>query len=186
VLIDPLAPPEGTPDATTFWKALDADVARAGLPVAVFLGNEYHSRSAKTVVERYAKQPGASVWGHAALRGKSAVEPTRVFRAQETLPAGVRSYPLPGLTRGEVAYFIPDARALVFADAVIGAGSGTLRVCPPSWAEDTERYEKEFRSSIRGLLDLGAGCVIVSHGPSILTEGRRALSDALDAPAWGM
>ena len=38
VLIDPLAPPAGTPDAERFWRALDRDVERAGVPVAILLG----------------------------------------------------------------------------------------------------------------------------------------------------
>src|SRR3989442_6617435 len=54
VLIDPLAPPEGTPEAARFWAALDADIERAGAPVAILIGNEYHSRSAQSIYERYA------------------------------------------------------------------------------------------------------------------------------------
>ena len=37
VLLDPQAPPDGTPDAERFWRALDGDVQRLQLPVAVLL-----------------------------------------------------------------------------------------------------------------------------------------------------
>src|SRR5947208_7013773 len=38
VLIDPMAPPDGTPEAESFWQHLDADVARIQLPVAILIG----------------------------------------------------------------------------------------------------------------------------------------------------
>lgn len=185
IMIDPLAPPPESPDSSVFWKALDSDVERSHLPLAILIGNEYHSRSAKAVLDRYSKKPGASLWGHESLRGKSGVEPTRTFRGEETLPGGVVAYPLSSLSEGEVAYLLPGPRTLVFADAVIGTAPGKIRVCPQSWATDGHRYKAEFRSSIRRLLDLDADRVIVSHGPPILKDGRRALAEALESPAWG-
>ena len=41
VLIDPLAPPTGTPEAEKFWAALDRDVERLGLPVATVIANRW-------------------------------------------------------------------------------------------------------------------------------------------------
>src|SRR5262245_41727215 len=64
VLIDPLAPPDGTADAETFWKALDADVARLARPVAVLLGNHYHERSAQAVMQRYRGRVNVSILAH--------------------------------------------------------------------------------------------------------------------------
>ena len=74
-LIDPLAPPVGTPDAERFWRALDRDVERSGMPVAILLGNHYHERSAEAIFDRYVRRPGASIWARQAARAARETEP---------------------------------------------------------------------------------------------------------------
>jgi glyoxylase-like metal-dependent hydrolase (beta-lactamase superfamily II) len=114
---------------------------------------------------------------------------THTFRDGRGLPAGVRSYPLTGLGPDEVAFFLPEHRTLVVADALLGAGGGVLRLAPRSWAGLDEAgraaYDAWFRSEIRGLLDLPVDMVLVSHGEPALANGRRAIVDALASPAWG-
>jgi hypothetical protein len=52
VLVDPLVPAE--PDeAERFWRALDRDVERAGLPPAVVLTSNGRRRSADEIARRY-------------------------------------------------------------------------------------------------------------------------------------
>lgn len=89
----------------------------------------------------------------------------------------------------EVAFFLPEHRALVVADAMLGAGHGTLRLAPKSWAPLDEKsqaaYEAWFRSEIRSLLDLRIDLVLVSHGEPVLANGRAAIVNALAACAWG-
>ena len=84
VLIDPLAPPDGSPDAVEFWNALDSDVERAKRPVAVLLANHYHQRSSAKIAERY---PGTTVHGSKHLVGKTerAVDATFVDGCTRTV-----------------------------------------------------------------------------------------------------
>ncbi len=187
VLIDPLAPPEGTPDHERFFGALDRDVERAGRPVAVLLANHYHVRSAREVYERYRSKPGASVFAHEAAEVDSHV--TQRFDEGQALPGGIRAFSISGLNADEVVFYLPSHRVAVPADAILGAGNGELRVAPASWAEAGDegqaRYHARFRRELRRLLDLPVDMVLVSHGPPVLHDGRQALAAALAAPAWG-
>jgi glyoxylase-like metal-dependent hydrolase (beta-lactamase superfamily II) len=177
VLIDPLVPPAGSSEEGRFWKALDGDVERLGLPVAILLGNHDHLRSAREVEARYRGGRGSSVWMHGGAL------------AAERLPGGIEAYPACGLNPEEVLFWIPRHRALVAADALLGAGGGELRVAPASWAaadeEGQARYESAFRRDLRKLLDLPIEIVLVAHGEPALEDGREALRRALEAPAWG-
>ena len=188
VLIDPLAPSAGTPDADRFWSALDRDVARAGRLVAILLGNHFHQRSAQEVADRYRDGPGAAIWGHAETLHRVTCKIDRPFRPGDPLPGGVAALGIEGLEEPEVALFLPAHRALAIADAVLGAGGGRVRVAPRSWAPagdpGAERYDTLFRPSLRRLLDLAPELLLVSHGEPALRDGSRALAEALDAPAW--
>jgi len=188
ILFDPLAPAPGDAAEGPFWKALDADVERRGA-VAVFLANYFHQRSAQPIRDRYRSRHGADVWAHTDARSHVPIEITRTIESAARLPGGVTAHPIDGLMEAEVVYHIPEHRALVVADALIGAGEGRLRVPPPRWAEETEegqrRYHEEFRASLRALLALPVDMVLVSHGEPVFTDGDRALREALEAPAWG-
>ena len=187
-LVDPIAPPAGSAEAATFWAALDRDVERTGLPVVVFVGNGFHARDALEFQRRYAGH-GAEIRAHPDAVPRLGFEPTHRFGAGDRPRAGVEVYPIEGLDAGETALFIRRHRALVFADAVIGAGSGRLAVAPRSWAPDGEAagalYRERFRASIRPLLDLDPAIVLPSHGEPALSAGRAALAAALAGPAWG-
>ena len=189
VLIDPLAPPAGTPEALTFWTALDRDVERARLPVAILVGNSYHARGALEFQRRYAEKYGAEILAHADAVARLGFQPTRLFGPATVPVFGVEVFPVEGLDDGETALYIRSHRALVFADAVIGAGGGRLAVVPRSWAADGDaaglRYRERYRASLGGLLDLDPALVLPSHGEPVLAAGRDALAAALAAPAWG-
>ena len=186
VLIDPLVPPAGERGRERFFAALDGDVARLGLPVAILLGNHYHLRSTKELYERYREAPGASVWAHPTVRVDCPVT-HRYFATP--LNRDILVFPVAGLNPDEVAFYVREHRAIVVADAVLGAGGGMLRVAPPSWAEPGEeaqsRYREQFRGELRRLLDLPIDMVLVAHGEPVLENGHAALAAALDAPAWG-
>ena len=189
VLVDPLAPPEGSAEATIFWAALDRDLERAGRPIGVFIGNGYHVRSALEVRERYAGRYGVTIHAHADAVQRLGFEPTRRFGPQAALLDGVDLLPIEGLDSGETAFFIRRHRALVFSDAVLGAGGGRLAVAPPSWAAPGEAaaalYRERFRASIARLVDLDPAIVLPSHGEPVLAAGREALAAAVAGPAWG-
>ena len=189
VLIDPLAPPNGSQDGDLFWRHLDEDVERVGLPVAILIANEFHGRSAQAVHDRYRAKPGASIWAHEEAAKKLRCRVTDTFRAPRALPSRVEPHTIGLPTPGEVAYLIPEHRALVVADLVIGSGPGQVRVAPPSWADADEksqrRYRERFRPSLRALLDLPIDRLLPSHSEPILAGARDALREAIEAPAWG-
>ncbi len=189
VLMDPLAPPDGTEDRHRFWSALDRDISRLGLPVEILVGNSYHGRSADAVRERYARAPGVSVKKHPDAHGRAGCTFTGFFRDGDILAGGVQVFEIRGLEPGEVAFYVPAHACVVFTDAVIGAGAGSLRLAPLSWATNTpegaELYRREFRPSIARLAKLPVEIVLPSHGQPVLERGKRALEEALASPAWG-
>lgn len=184
VLIDPLAPPARTPARERLFAALDHDVTRHGSRVAVLIANRFHARSADEIARRYS----AEVWAHDAARPHLGCRVTHAFAEGDVLPGNVRAEGVEGLEPGEVVFYLPSHRALVVADAIVGAGEGELRVCPASWADPSEQgqasYLSRFRPSLRRLLDLPFEAVLVSHGAPVLTGARRALETALDSPPW--
>jgi glyoxylase-like metal-dependent hydrolase (beta-lactamase superfamily II) len=102
VLIDPLVPAD---EAERFWRALDRDVERLALPVAVLLTTPWHARSAAEIEVRYG--------------------------ATREPPRGVRPIPV---SHEEVVYWLPSYATLVAGDALVG-GPGGLRLQPPEWLD---------------------------------------------------
>ena len=207
ILIDPLAPPDGTSDAERFWRALDRDVERLGLPVAVLLCSDWHERSAQAVADRYGHQPAnpnpreVQIWAHPAARDRVSCAVTHLVAEPDpgagetpvgkraTLPGGLQAHAIGVPYPSEVAYYLPRERALVYGDCLIGAGSSQVRVCPAWWVDEDPTtqgyYRTAFRPTLRRLLDLPIDLLLTSHGEPVLEGGRAALARALDAPAWG-
>lgn len=149
VLVDPLVP--GDPaDRERFLEALDRDVERRGLPLAVLLTCDWHRRSTDELAERH----GASL------------EP----------PPGVEAHELPEIE--ERIWWLAAYRALVPGDVLLGDGDGGLRVCPDSWLGERSS-PRSIRAALRPLLDLPVERVLVSHGAPVLADGRAALERAL-------
>ena len=174
VLIDPLAPSGA--DGERFWEALDRDVERAGRPVAVLLTVFWHERSAQEVVERY---PGATFWAHERALDRLEGTVTNPFRLGDALPGGVSAYD--ANRRDEVVYWLPEHRALVAGDVLLGAPGGGVRVCPDSWLP-SDVDPAEFRGSLRPLLELPVELVLLAHGEPVLADAKAALARALEAP----
>jgi glyoxylase-like metal-dependent hydrolase (beta-lactamase superfamily II) len=189
LLIDPLAPPAETPEAAAFWEALDRDVERRGRPVAILLTGSYHQRSASEIRERYRRGAGASIWAPEGTGARLSLAPDRLFRSGDALPGGLRGHEIPGPEIPEVAYEIPERRALVLADALIGAGGGCVRLAPRSWAEPTPegraRYAGPYVESVRRLGDLPVEILLVAHGAPVLRRGQAAIREAIGAAPWG-
>lgn len=189
VLIDPLVPadPDG---AARFWNALDRDIARVPGRVAVLVGCVEHGRSADLVAERLSgRGVEVSVLGDPAIRAGVSCRLSAGFDAAE-FPKGVRAVSVPGLSPGETAFVLEAPRAVVFADAVIGAGGGRVRVAPPSWGVRTDEgqalYARAFRPALASLVALTPEILLPSHGEPILKNGAAALEEALAAPPWGV
>ena len=152
VLIDPLVPSD---DADRFWEALDRDVERAQLPVVVLRTVHWHQRSIDEVVARYAD--------------------ARFAPESAPLPARVEA---PRVAKDEVIFWIPEHRALVPGDVLLGTDDGGVQLCPDSWLPEGTTGQ-DLRDSLRPLLELPIELVLLSHGRPVLTNGRDALVAAL-------
>jgi glyoxylase-like metal-dependent hydrolase (beta-lactamase superfamily II) len=183
IVIDPLVPE--TDERERFWRSLDRDVERSGGTVHVLVTVFWHTRDAKQLAERY----DAHVW--APTRGQKAIERragvvTDTFRPGDALPGGV--VPQATARASEVVFWIPEQRALVPGDVLLGegakgggtrsAGPSGLRMCPESWLPEGKSHG-QLAESLRPLLDLPVERVLVSHGQPVLSGGRRALAGAL-------
>ena len=89
---------------------------------------------------------------------------------EEELDGGLIAIPTPGHTLGHLAVQVPEADAVIVGDAVWHLGP--LR---PSWRRFTVSPERNAES-VRRLADLGAGRVLIAHGPSISGERLRGLA----------
>jgi glyoxylase-like metal-dependent hydrolase (beta-lactamase superfamily II) len=173
VLIDPIVPED---EADRFWKALDRDVKKAKRPMHVLVTVFWHVRDTKQVAERY----DATVW--APTRGRPAIErragAVTTYGPGDELPGGVVAYPT--ARAAEVVFWLPQHKALVPGDVILGADGGGLRLCPRSWLPEKTDLE-QLRESLLPLADLPVQRVLVSHGKPVLRGGRAALRRMLEA-----
>jgi glyoxylase-like metal-dependent hydrolase (beta-lactamase superfamily II) len=171
-LVDPLVPAD---DEERFWKALDLDVERYGMPVAVVLTSAYHERSAWIMHERYR----AAVWAPTAAVERLSFPIAHAFEPWHPLPGGLEALAGDGVQ--EVLLWIPEHRALVAGDILLGTGDG-VRVCPDSWLPDGVT-PAALRANLVRALALPTERILVGHGLPVLSGGRAALERALAAAA---
>jgi glyoxylase-like metal-dependent hydrolase (beta-lactamase superfamily II) len=174
VLIDPLVP-DGASEAMRFWEALDRDVARVAFPVHVYVTVFWHVRSSGEIVQRYDGTLHAPSRALAANEKRAGV-PAAVFRPGDVLPGGIEALATGRST--EVVYWIPEHRALVPGDVLLGAEGGGLRLCPLSWLPASVTHAK-LREALKPLLQLPVERVIVSHGEPVTIDARARLVEAL-------
>ena len=132
----------------------------------------------------HARQAEGRVWAlrrnarRLANRGVTVTDP---FDPGESLPGGIACFET--ARDGEVVYWLPDQRAVVVGDVLLGAGAkprptaDALRLCPERWVRPAGR--EQLRLSLRPLLELPVEQVLVSHGEPILAEGHAALAAVL-------
>jgi hypothetical protein len=156
VLVDPLVPAE----RGDLQDELDELVRGHGRPVVILTTLQFHRRSREELASRY----GASS-----------------SRAKKSLPEGVETIQIRGA--GETMVWLPERRALIPGDRLLGGDRGGLRLCPESWLRylPSKMTQAELRKALRPLLDLPVEIVLVSHGEPVLSGGREALAGALDA-----
>jgi hypothetical protein len=161
-LLDPIAPPA---EATDVWERLDASP-----PTMVVILKPDHVRDVDLFVERY----GARAFGPWLFwRDNIPQTDLEPIEPGNELPGGfVALYD--GRGRGETPLWLPEQRALVFADGMTSQG-GELRI----W--DTP-HEERARGALSELLELPFEHVIVSHGEPV--HDRAAYLRALEAPMW--
>jgi hypothetical protein len=163
-LLDPLAPPD---DRDPLWERLDADP-----PTLVVVLKPDHVRHVDRFVERY----GARAYGPE-LFFRHDIPNTELEPVQpgDELPGGFLAL-YDGRGRNETPLWLPEQRALVFADGMTAPG-GELRVWATPW------HEERTLPALRALLELPFEHVIVSHGEPV--HDRAAYEQALDLPPWG-
>ena len=172
VLVDPLVPPE---DVDRFWDALDRDVERLGGRVHVLVTIFWHTRSTTAMVDRY----GARVWAPTTSRAavaRRARAVTDAFRPGDPLPGGIEAFRT--ARRTEVVYWLPQQRALVPGDVLVGDGEAGVRMCPESWLPPSTGH-RDLAASLRPLLELPVARILVSHGEPVLRDAKTALAAAL-------
>jgi len=154
VLIDPLDPPAGLAS-----------------PKHVLVTVYWHARDSGRLK--------ASVWApkrsHQPLRNRG------VEAADGKPPGGI--VPFQTARAAEAVYWLPEHRAVVVGDVLLGAGAkprateDPLRLCPARWLG--KATHEDLRTSLRPLLDLPVEHVLVSHGRPVLANGKRELARAL-------
>jgi glyoxylase-like metal-dependent hydrolase (beta-lactamase superfamily II) len=162
-LLDPLAPPV---DATEVWGRLDARP-----PTLVVVLKPDHVRDVDLFVRRY----GARAFGPSLFWPDDVPETElEAIEPESELPGGLVAL-YDGRGRNETPLWLPEQRALVFADGLTAPG-GELRVWATPW------HEQRALPALRALLELPFERVIVSHGEPV--HDRAAYERALDLPPW--
>ena len=163
-LLDPIAPPDA---ADEVWARLDARP-----PTVLVILKPDHVRDVDLFVTRY----GARAFGpYLFWRDNIPDDRPRGDRTRKRAsgrPRGAvrRSRP------SETPLWLPEQRALVFADALT-APAGELLVWSTPW------HEERVLPALRALLELPFEHVIVSHGEPV--HDRAAYMRALELPPWG-
>jgi glyoxylase-like metal-dependent hydrolase (beta-lactamase superfamily II) len=162
-VLDALAPPD---DADEVWARLDA---RA--PTLAVVLKPDHVRDVDVFVRRY----GARAFGPY-LFWRDNIPETELegLEPGAELPGGLAAL-YDGRGRNETPLWLPEQRALVFADALT-APDGELLVWATPW------HEERSLPALRALLDLPFEHVIVSHGDPV--HDRAAFERALERPPW--
>jgi hypothetical protein len=162
-LLDPLAPPE---DATEIWQRLDARP-----PTLVVVLKPDHVRDVDLFVGRY----GARAFGpYLFWRGDAPESELEPIEPGSELPGGLVAL-YDGRGRNETPLWLPEQRALVFADALTER-NGELRVWTTPW------HEERALPALTALLEFPFEHVIVSHGEPV--HDRAAYERALELPPW--
>jgi hypothetical protein len=162
-VLDGIAPPT---KAGEIWDRLDAKP-----PTLAVVLKPDHVRDVDVFVQRY----GARAYGPW-LFWRDNIPETELEPLQpgDELPGGLVAL-YEGRGRGETPLWLPEQRALVFADALTER-DGKLLVWATPW------HEARVLPALRALLELPFEHVIVSHGEPL--HDRAAFERALELPPF--
>ncbi len=163
IVLDPLLPP---PSARAAWARIDAFAP----DVAVILKPD-HIRD----VDLFARWYGVRALGPY-LYWRDDVPRTELepVRPGDELPGGLQAHS-DGRGMMETPLYLPEQRALVFADGMTAPG-GELRVWATPW------HEERVLPALRELLALPFEHVLVSHGEPV--HDRAGYEAALERAPW--
>jgi hypothetical protein len=163
LVLDPLAPPRDSPE---IWQRLDAKP-----PTAAVVLKPDHVRDVDAFVHRF----GTPAFGPDRFDRhdipETELEP--IYPGSE-LPGELLAV-YDGRGRNETPLWLPEQRAIVFADALT-APDEVLRVWFTPW------HEERALPALRKLLDLPFELVIVSHGEPV--HSRLEYERALEREPW--
>jgi hypothetical protein len=163
VALDPLAPP---PTERAVWDRLAARP-----PEIVAILKPDHVRDVDLFVRWY----GARAFGPWLFwRGDVPHTELEPLRSGAELPGGLRALD-DGRGTMETPVYLPEQRALVFADGMTAPG-GVLRVWASPW------HETRVLPTLREMLELPFEHVLVSHGDPV--HSRADFEAALDREPW--
>ncbi len=165
LLIDPLIGSD--------WSELDGLVKAGGGCAGVVRTIHWHQRSVAEAATRY----GASVMAMR-VADVSPPPPDRTLSDGDEICDGITAFATE--RQDEIALWLPEQSALLFADAMLRTESGTLHRCPDSWTQP-HGGQARARAILEQLARLPASHVLVSHGPLILGDGPSALRAAIAA-----
>jgi hypothetical protein len=163
IVLDALAPP---PSAVEVWRRLEERPPS----VAVVLKAD-HVRDVDLFVRWYGVRAFGPWLFWSGDAPKAELEPVE---PGDELPGGLEALD-DGRGRMETPLYLPEQRALVFADGLTAPG-GELRV----W--NTKRHEERALPALRALLELPFEHVLVSHGEPVHT--RADYEAALEREPW--
>ena len=164
VLLDPLAPP---PAAREAWTRIEAS-----RPTAAVVLKPDHVRDVDLFVRWYGVRAYGPNLFFADDLPKTELE---WVQPGDELPGGLRAL-YDGRREIETPLYLPEQRALVFADALTAPG-GVLRV----WGTLPWQEERAL-PALRALLELPFEHVLVSHGEPV--HGREDFEAALEREPW--
>jgi glyoxylase-like metal-dependent hydrolase (beta-lactamase superfamily II) len=167
-----------TPDGLALIDPLDPP-PEVRSPAHVLLTVFWHARSAGELGAAHLWAPARGV---RRLKNRGVVV-TDPFEKNPELPGKIEAFPT--AREGEVIYWLPQQRAVVVGDVLLGAGakphatSEPLRLCPVRWLDG--KTHKQLVKSLLPLLDLPLERILVAHGDPVLQSGKDVLA-ALIAP----
>jgi hypothetical protein len=187
LLVDPLLPAEEDERRKPVLAGLDL-LAAAAARVELLITIPYHTRSAEALYERFAQERPTRIWGHANVRKR--LRPSTPLHVVPPGPAGTAAPVAGGAAeacaigrprRSEYPMYVPELRAVVFGDAVVGAQGG-LRFWNQSSSTGEDWYRDVFAPTLAPLAERPVEHVLVTHGPPVIGDGQRQLALCLAAP----
>jgi hypothetical protein len=161
-----------TPDGIVLIDPLDLP-PELGRPAHVLVTVYWHAREAAGLKAR--------TWAPSRSLRPLANRGVEAENAADGLPGGIRAFAT--ARAAEAVYWLPEHRALVVGDVLLGAGAKpratdeALRLCPERWLG--KATHDDLRESLLPLLDLPVEHVLVSHGAPVLGGGKAALERVL-------
>jgi hypothetical protein len=169
VAFDPLLPAEGIE-----WFR-----SRPQPPQAVLLSNRHHYRqAAEFAAPVWASRPGMHEF-------EGSDREVRAFDFGDELPGGAVAVEIGGICPDETAFFLPEKRAILFADGFVqgpGPGEPVLGFVPDSMMDDPPQTKaKLLEAYARALDELEFDHVLMAHGLPLIGDGREKLQAFVDA-----